>query len=132
LVTASRPLRLPERILYPAGALLSTVAGALGATFGAAAGQLYVIYLNSRRLERDAFRVTVSTILAIQALLRVAGYARLGFYDYASLILVGAGLPVMMLGSSIGHWLARRLEQRWFNLVISLLLLLSGAALLFK
>lgn len=132
LLTASRPIRVPESVLQPVGAVMSLLAGTLGATFGAAAGQLYVIYLNSRRLERDAFRVTISTILMVQAVLRVGGYARLGFYDYRSLILVATGLPLMMLGSSIGHWLAGRLEQRWFDLFVSLLLLLSGAALIFK
>lgn len=132
LSTASRPVRLPERILTPAGAILSTLAGVLGATFGAAAGPLYVIYLNSRRLERDAFRVTITTILTVQALLRVMGYARLEFYDRTSLILIVAGLPLMFLGSAIGNWLAGRLDQRWFNLGVGLLLLVSGTALLFK
>jgi uncharacterized membrane protein YfcA len=112
--------------------VLSLLAGGLGAAFGAAAGQLYVIYLDSRGLERDAFRVTISTILTVQAVLRVAGYARLDFYDVPSLILIAAGLPLMLLGSTIGHWLAGRLDQRRFNLVIGLLLLLSGTALLFK
>lgn len=37
-----------------------------------------------------------------------------------------------MDGPRIGNWLAGRLDQHWFNLGISLLLLLSGAALLFK
>jgi uncharacterized membrane protein YfcA len=132
LATASRPVRLPERFLYPAGVVLSVLAGALGATFGAAAGPLYVIYLDSRRLQRDVFRVTITTILTVQGMLRIGGYARLGFFDYTTVILVAAGLPLMLLGSSAGNWLAGRLDQRWFSLGISLLLMVSGAALLFK
>jgi uncharacterized protein len=132
LATASRPVRLPARILTPAGRVLSVLAGVLGATFGAAAGPLYVIYLNSRQLERDAFRVTITTILTVQAVLRVIGYARLEFYDRTSVILIAAGLPLMLLGSGIGDWLASRLDQRWFNMGIGLLLLVSGTALLFK
>jgi len=132
LATASRPLRIPERAVYAAGAILSTLAGATGATFGAAAGPLYVIYFNARQLERDVFRVTIATILMVQGLLRMGGYVRLGFYDYATLVLIAAGLPLMLLGSVIGTWLAGRLDQRRFNLGISVLLLLSGTALLFK
>jgi len=132
LATASRPLRIPDRAVYPAGAVLSTLAGATGATFGAAAGPLYVIYFNARQLERDVFRVTIATILTAQGLLRMGGYVRLGFYDHATLVLIAAGLPLMLLGSVFGTWLAGRLDQRWFNVGISLLLLVSGTALLFK
>ena len=76
--------------------------------------------------------MTITTILTIQGILRIGGYARLGFFDSTTLILVAAGFPLMLLGSSIGSWLSGRLDQRWFNLGISLLLLVSGAALLFK
>lgn len=132
LATASRPVRIPQRALYPAAAVLSTLAGFTGALFGAAAGPLYVIYLGARQMEKDSFRVTITAILTIQGLLRIGGYARLGFFDYTILVLVAAGLPLMLLGSSIGSWLAGRLDQRWFNLGISLLLLVSGVALLLK
>ena len=132
LATASRPLRIPGRALYPAGAILSTLAGATGATFGAAAGPLYVIYFSARQLEKDAFRVTITAILQIQGCLRIAGYAHLGFFDYTTPLLVAAGLPLMLLGSTLGLWLAGRLDQRWFNVGVSALLLVCGAALLFK
>ena len=132
LATASRPVTIPPRAVYPAGVALAIFAGAMGATFGAAAGPLYVIYLNCRQLERDAFRVTITTILTVQGSLRIAGYARLGFYDEATLMLVAGGIPLMLLGSALGFWLAGRLEQRVFNLGIGVLLLVSGTALLLK
>jgi uncharacterized membrane protein YfcA len=132
LATASRPLRIPGRALYPAGAILSTLAGATGAAFGAAAGPLYVIYFSARQLEKDVFRVTITAILTVQGCVRMAGYARLGFFDYTTALLFAAGLPLMLIGSGIGHWLAGRLDQRWFNLGTSVLLLVCGAALLLK
>ncbi|MCC7486458.1 MAG: sulfite exporter TauE/SafE family protein [Burkholderiales bacterium] len=131
-VTAAHPLRIPERYLYPAGMVLGTFAGALGATFGAAAGPLYVIYLDSRRLARDVFRITITTILTVQGVVRIAGYARLGFFDAATPMLIAAGLPLVLVGGAIGNWLAGRLDQRWFNLGISALLVLSGTVLLLK
>jgi len=132
LATASRPVMIPARALYVAGALVAMFAGAMGATFGAAAGPLYVIYLNARRLERDVFRVTITMILTIQGTLRIAGYARLGFFDETTFILVVAGIPLTVLSVVFGNWLSGRLDQRVFNLCIGCLLLVSGTALLLK
>lgn len=132
LLTASRAAVLPARFARPLGAVLSAASGALGAIFGAAAGPLYVIYFNTLRLERDAFRVTVTTMLMFQGAMRVAGYAQIGFYDATVLLLVAAGLPMMLIGSLIGGWLAGRLDQHRFNQGVGLLLLGSGVALLFK
>lgn len=132
LATASRPVQIPPRHLGVARAVLSLLAGAAGAAFGAAAGPLYAMHFTARRLEKDAFRVTITTILGIQAVMRIAGYARLGFYDETVFLLIIAGLPLMFLGTRIGHWLAGRLDQHRFNLGIGVLLLASGVALLFK
>ena len=132
LATASRPVTIPPRAVYPMGVALAIFAGAMGATFGAAAGPLYVIYLNCRRLERDAFRVTITTILTVQGCLRIAGYTRLGFYDEATLMMVAGGVPMVWIGTALGFWLVGRLDQRVFNLCIGVLLLVSGTALLFK
>jgi hypothetical protein len=132
LATAARPVLISPRFRGPARAVLSALAGIAGAVFGAAAGPLYAMHFNSMRMEKNAFRVTITTILGIQALMRIAGYARLGFYDETVVILIVAGLPLMVLGTRIGHWLAGRLDPHRFSLGISVLLLVSGTALLFK
>jgi uncharacterized protein len=132
LATASRPVRIPAPAVYPIGAALAVLAGAMGATFGAAAGPLYVIYLNARQLPRDTFRVTITMILTIQGCLRIAGYSRLGFFDETTLMLVVASIPLILLSSALGNWVAGRLDQRWFNIGIGALLLVSGTALLMK
>jgi len=132
LATAARPVPVPARILKPLGAVLSVLAGLAGALFGAAAGPLYAIYLNARALGKDSFRVTITTILTVLAISRVAGYASLGLYNEVTLLLIGAGLPLMVLGSYIGYRLAGRLDQRAFNRVVAVLLFVSGVALLFK
>jgi hypothetical protein len=38
-----------------------------------------VIYLNTLRLEREIFRVTMSTVVLLGGAARIAGYTRLGF-----------------------------------------------------
>lgn len=132
LTSASRPMGGPSRLLRPMGPVLSAVAGATGTVFGGGAGPLYVIYLNSLRLEKDSFRVTITTILTFQALVRVAGYWRLGFYDGSALYLVAAGFPMMLIGARLGHYLAGRIDQARFNLGIGVLLMMIGAGLVFK
>lgn len=132
LLTASRPIAAPARILRPLGPLLSAAAGALGTVFGSGAGPLYVIYLNSLRLEKDCFRVTITTILTFQAFVRVAGYVHLGFYDRPVLYLIALGFPMMLIGARLGHHLAGRIDQRRFNLAVGALLMAIGAGLIFK
>lgn len=132
LLTASRPVAAPARILRPAGPLLSATAGVVGTVFGSGAGPLYVIYLNSLRLAKDVFRVTITTILTFQAFVRVAGYVHLGFYDAPALYLIALGFPMMLIGSRLGHHLAGCIDQRRFNLGVGALLMAIGAGLVFK
>jgi uncharacterized membrane protein YfcA len=132
LATAARPLRIPPRWLAPARVVMSSLAGFAGAAFGAAAGPLYAMYFGSMRIEKDAFRITITTILTIQAFLRIAGYARLGFYDREVFVLIAAGVPLVLLGSMLGTWMVGRLDDYRFNLGIAVLLLVSGTALLLK
>lgn len=132
LMSASRPVAAPSRLLRPLGPALSALAGAIGTVFGGGAGPLYVIYLNSLRLEKDCFRVTITTILTFQAVVRVAGYGHLGFYDWPVLYLIAAGFPMMLIGARLGHHLAGRIDQRRFNLGVGVLLMAIGGGLVFK
>lgn len=132
LLTASRPVVAPARILRPLGPVLSAAAGAVGTVFGSGAGPLYVIYLNSLRLEKDVFRVTITTILTFQAFVRVAGYVHLGFYDRPVFYLIALGFPMMLIGAWLGHHIAGRIDQRRFNIGVGALLMAIGAGLVFK
>ncbi len=132
LMSASRPVAAPLRLMRRLGPVLSATAGAIGTVFGGGAGPLYVIYLNSLRLEKDCFRVTITTILTFQAVVRVAGYWRLGFYDGSALYLITAGFPMMLIGARLGHALAGRIDQGRFNLGVGVLLMIIGAGLVFK
>jgi uncharacterized membrane protein YfcA len=132
MLLAGRELTVPKRWLPAVAVLTSTSAGFIGALFGGAAGPLYVIYLNSLRLGRDAFRVTITSIMLVQGVTRMAGYAVLGLYDSNVLMLLAAALPTMLLGSWLGARLVRRFNATWFNRAIGVVLLASGCALLVK
>jgi uncharacterized protein len=130
LASAARPLRLPHPAVRPAGGVLGTLAGFVGAAFGGAAGPLYAIYYSHLELARDAFRVTITTTLLMQASLRVAGYAGLGFYDWPTLLVLAVAIPFMLIGGRLAEMIATRIELNVFNRIVALVLIVSGAALL--
>ncbi|MDP1536202.1 MAG: sulfite exporter TauE/SafE family protein [Burkholderiales bacterium] len=132
MVFAARTPAIPGRWMLAVAAVTSLAAGIVGALFGGAAGPLYVIYLNAARLGKDAFRVTITTIMLFQGLTRIAGYATLGLYDGQTLKLLGVALPLMIIGSVLGVRAVRRFDAVVFNRAVGVVLLVSGGALLFK
>ncbi len=129
---ANRTPAVPSRWLLVVAGLTSFAAGIIGSLFGGAAGPLYVIYLNAVHLGRDAFRVTITTVMLFQGLTRIAGYVMLGLYDSGTLILLAAALPMMVAGSVLGARVVRRFNQAVFSRAVGMVLLVSGAALIFK
>lgn len=132
MVFAGRTPEIPPRWMLLMAAVTSFAAGVVGSLFGGAAGPLYVIYLNAARLGKDAFRMTITTVMLFQGLTRIAGYAALGLYDGHALLLLAAALPMVVIGSWLGVRLVRRFDPLLFNRAVGAVLLISGAALVFK
>jgi hypothetical protein len=132
LWTAKSPVVLPTRWHGPLAAATGISGGFIGALFGAGVGPIYVIYFNSLSLERDAFRVTMTTVALIGGLTRITGYAGMGFYSRSTLVLLAVGLPMVVIGSWLGDRVVRRLNPQHFGVFIGALILLSGVALLLK
>lgn len=132
LFLSGREVKVSQRWLPLVTVLTGTSAGFIGALFGGAAGPIYVIYLNALSLGRDAFRVTITSIMLCQGLTRLAGYAFMGLYDRHVLMLLAAALPMMLVGSWLGARLIRRFNPEWFGRAVGVVLLASGAALLIK
>lgn len=132
LCTGGVPPALPTRWHGPLAAGTGICGGLCSALFGGGAGPIYVIYFNILRLEREVFRATMTTVMLVSSMMRVGGYADLGFYARPTLTLLGLGLPMIVIGSWLGNHLVRRLDPRVFGLCITGLVLMSGAALLVK
>lgn len=103
--------------------------GFFGALFGGGAGPIYVIYFNSLRLEREAFRVTMSTVVLVAGATRIVGYANFGLYRGSTITLLAAGLPLVIVGSWLGDRLAHNLNPRIFGSLVGGLVLLAGTLL---
>ncbi len=132
VVMAGRVVTIRPRWMLAVAAVTSTAAGIGGSLFGGAAGPIYVIYLNAARLSKDAFRVTITTVMLFQGLTRMAGYGMLGLYDATVLTLLIAALPTMLLGSWLGATVIRRFDAALFNRAVGVVLFASGAALILK
>lgn len=132
LATAGISPVLPSRWRRALAAGTGVTGGLLGTLFGAGVGPVYVIYFNALRLEREVFRVTMSTVVLLGGAARIAGYARLGFYEGSSIALIAIGLPLIVVGSWLGDRVIRTLDPGMFGRLVGGLILLSGVALLMK
>ena len=130
--TAGASPVLPARWRRALAAGTGISGGLLGTLFGAGVGPIYVVYFNTLRMEREIFRVTMSTVILLGGAARIAGYARMGFYEGSSIVLIAIGLPLVVIGSWLGDRVIRRLDPRIFGRLVGGLIFLSGIALVLK
>lgn len=132
LVSKGKTASIPERWLTPVAAVLSLVAGVIGSVFGGAAGPIFVIYLNSRQVEKDAFRATMTMLMLTLGTTRLIGFVIAGMYTHKVLLLLLLAIPLVYLGGWLGNAIAQRIDQRLFNRVVASVLLVSGLLLMLK
>lgn len=111
----------------PAGSL----GGIVGALFGTG-GPFYVIYLKLRGLDKGQFRASIVLIFLVDGGVRIMGYALSGLYTTNVILMLLILLPVLVLAMLVGNHLHIKLNQVYFNRLISSLLLVSGVMLLYK
>ena len=105
--------------------------GLIGTLFGTG-GPFYVTYFKARGLDKDAFRTTLAVTFLLDGAGRLVGFTTSGYFNHENLLLVAMALPVMAVFLYIGGHIHTRLTHAQFQQAISVLLLLSGAVLLFK
>ena len=105
--------------------------GVVGALFGTG-GPFYVVYLKMRQLNKNQFRATIAMIFLVDGGTRMMAYALNGLFTSQVLWLVLTLLPVLFAGMYVGHHLHIKIDQKRFNQVISILLLVSGVMLIIK
>ena len=105
--------------------------GIVGALFGTG-GPFYVAYLKMRQLEKGPFRATIAMIFLVDGGARIVGYTLSGLYTVQTLWLSLVLLPVLFLGMYVGHHLHIHIDQKRFNQVISVILMLSALMLFYK
>ena len=105
--------------------------GLVGALFGTG-GPFYVVYLKTQKLNKSQFRATIASIFFIDGGARIFGYASGGLYTPQVLSLVLVLFPVLLAGMYVGHHLHIKIDQKRFNQMISIMLMVSGIMLMLK
>lgn len=117
----------PQRLALP---LTGTLAGIVGALFGAMAGVFYAIYLDMQKLDKHRFRATVAATLLALGIVRGAGYFAVGAYDREALIATAVSLPLMYLGVALGNRVHTNLSEGAFRRLLGVVLIASGVPLI--
>ena len=86
---------LPRRWHGTLAAGIEIVGGLVSALFGAGAGPIYVVYFNILRLEKAAFRATMSAVVLLGGIARIVGYGSYGLYGHSTIGLLALGLPLV-------------------------------------
>jgi uncharacterized membrane protein YfcA len=121
-----RKVVMPRWIVHPVAA----VAGLVATIFGGLAGAIYATYLDALHLPKGVFRVTMSAMLLVLALVRSAGYAATGVFKAEDVVLIVASIVPVAIGTVVGDKLHDRLDPAAFRRAVGVLLVASGAGLL--
>ena len=92
----------------------------------ASGGPLLVYAANKMKLQKAAFRSTLSVVWLILNIFLTAAYVAAGKIDTVSLTHSACLLPALILGILAGERLHRHISERTFKMVVFTLLLLSG------
>jgi len=105
--------------------------GAMSTTFGTG-GPIYATYLAARLSDKSQIRATMSTLIAISAIVRAVTYVVTGLVTVA--LATGAVLaaPFAWLGLKVGTRIHVGLSQQQMRRVIGALLVLTGSSLLIR
>lgn len=122
------PPRAP-RGLAPVASALSGVVGTLFGTMGTV---FFAMYLDSRRLPKEAFRATMSAMLLTLSVVRGIGYYAVGEFTADVWIAFAAAFPLMLLGIYFGDRIHVRLSELAFRRLVCGILVVCGVPLLFK
>ena len=126
ILMGALPQRRPAR---PVGYLLGALSG-FASTLAHAGGPLVVIYMLPQQLSCQSFVGTTVIAFMIMNLVKLIPYSILGLLRVGNLITIVLLSPFTFIGVQIGVWLNRNFSERWFNIVIYILLVFTGLQLI--
>jgi len=123
----------PARVIHPRWAWLAGLCGGVTSTLFGAGGPPYAIYLSQRGLSKEQFRATMGFAIMTSISVRVVAFLITGLLlDRTVWLTALAAVPAALLGLWIArHWYLR-ISREALMRVVALILLASGASLLFR
>ena len=120
------PLEGSRAWAFPAG----LVGGSVGTAFGIG-GPAYMMYLSARNLDKATVRSSFAAWFCVEGAVRIAGFLLIGALGAHALPSLLAWAPAVVAGLVVGGRLHALASPVAFRRAISLVLLASGARLLF-
>ncbi len=93
-------------------------------------GPPLIVYLGSK-LKKDIFRAVIVPIFLLSAIARFSTYGILGMWDTTNIYLYILPPIGVIAGNYIGNNLFNKVNQRYFTILIGIILLFSGIQLLY-
>ncbi len=111
---------------------LGTVGGVFSALFGTG-GPIYTIYLARRVQDKGRLRATISLLLFMSALARLASFVAAGLFSPPGLpLLIATMLPCALAGMYLGTHLHHRLPAHRIVQAVWAILIVGGATLVLR
>ncbi|MBX3591242.1 MAG: sulfite exporter TauE/SafE family protein [Burkholderiaceae bacterium] len=125
--------RPSQATIAPGWALpLGTVGGVFSALFGTG-GPIYTIYLARRVQDKGRLRATISLLLFMSALARLASFVAASLFSPPGLpMLIAAMLPCALAGMYLGTHLHHRLPAHRIVQTVWVILIVGGATLVLR
>jgi uncharacterized protein len=105
--------------------------GAMSSTFGTG-GPIYATYLVARLGDKSQVRATMSTLIAISAILRALAYVLTGLITLSLALGALVAAPFALLGLKLGTRIHVGMSQQQMRRAIGALLILTGTSLLMR
>ena len=122
-----------QRIVSSAWAWAAGFAGGITSTLFGAGGPPYAIYLSQRGLSKEQFRATLGLATLTSISLRLVAFVLTGLLLDAKVWLTAlAAVPGCLLGIWIARRIFARISRDALMRAVALLLLASGASLIFR
>jgi uncharacterized membrane protein YfcA len=101
-------------------------------TIAHAAGPIVSLFIFSQGLGKTLFVGTVAWTFTLINLTKLPLYISTGLIEFDVLRFDLFLIPLIPVGSFLGHWMHQRVSATWFNRIILVLTLISGLQLLFN
>jgi uncharacterized membrane protein YfcA len=113
-------------------AVVAGVAAGFTSTIAHAAGPIVSLYMFAQDMGKSLFVGTVAWTFTLINLTKMPFYIGVGLVQWDVLYFDLFLIPLIPLGSWLGHWMHTRVSETRFNRVIMVLTLIAGVQLLFN
>jgi uncharacterized membrane protein YfcA len=118
-----------RRLPAPVGVILGGIGG-FTSTLAHAGGPPVVIYLLPQKLPRNIFVGTTVIAFMVINLVKLIPYGMLGLLRVSNLLTILILAPLIYVGVHLGIYLNKHFSEKWFNIVIYTLLVLTAIQLI--